>query len=362
MEALIESVVFASSHDIVPYPQKRDNTYMPKASRTTQKPRELNEKTWNAQAGHPLQSWQWGRFREHMGISLVRHNGWQLTFHRIPHTGWTVGYFPKGPRPTPAMLEQLKKIGREQKAIFIQLEPDVIAQSHRPFSGMRDLVPSHHPLFTKYTFVFDLTKSEDALLAAMHSKTRYNLRIAQKHGVTVQEDNSDEAFGEYLRLSQETTGRQGFYAHDAHYHEAMWSTMKKAGIAHLFTAKYQEKTLAAWIIFSWKKTLYYPYGASSRDHREVMAPTLMLWEIAKWGKAHGYLSFDLWGALGPSPKTGEPDPHDPWYGFHRFKQGFNPTLVAYAGSFDLILRPFLYKLYTWADTIRWILLKKKTDK
>lgn len=335
---------------------------MPKASRTTQKHHELHEKTWNANADHPLQSWQWGQFREQMGITLVRQDGWQLTFHRIPHTNWTIGYFPKGPSPTATMIEQLKKIGREQRAIFIQLEPNVIAHSKHTISNMRDLKPSHHPLFTKYTFILDLTKSEDALLTAMHSKTRYNLRIAQKHGVTVKEDNSDSAFREYLRLSKETTGRQGFYAHDTHYHELMWSIMKRAGIAHLFTASYKEQILAAWIIFSWKKTLYYPYGASSRDHREVMAPTLLLWEIARWGKANGFQSFDLWGALGPMPSTGAPDPNDPWYGFHRFKQGFTPSLVAYAGSFDLILHPFLYKIYIWADAIRWFLLNKRINK
>ena len=85
-----------------------------------------------------------------------------------------------------------------------------------------------------------------------------------------------------------------------------------------------------------------------------MAPTLLLWEIAKWGKANGYESFDLWGALGPNP-----DIKDPWFGFHRFKQGFNPQFVEYTGSYDLVVRPFLYKLYCIADTLRWIILKQK---
>jgi len=80
----------------------------------------------------------------------------------------------------------------------------------------------------------------------------------------------------------------------------------------------------------------------------------MLWEIAKWGKKNGYTSFDLWGAIGP-----EPDPNDPWYGFHRFKQGFNPTLVEFVGSYDLVIHPLLYQCYKIADTIRWFLLKRK---
>ena len=324
---------------------------MPQVDISTQKTTAPDVHSWNKQVTHPLQSWQWGEFRKAMGIDVVRIHGWQLTFHRIPYTPWCIGYFPKGPKPTPSMLEQLKKTGREHRAIFIQLEPNTAA------STVRDnypVVPSHRPLFTKYTFVLDLKKSEEELLQSMHSKTRYNLRVAQKHNVTVREDNSNSAFGKYLRLTEETTGRQGFYAHNTLYHNTMWAFMKQAGIAHLFTAQYQGITLAAWIIFAWNKTLYYPYGASSRLHREVMAPTLLLWEIAKWGKANGYESFDLWGALGP-----DPDIKDPWLGFHRFKQGFNPQFVEYTGSYDLVVRPFLYKLYCIADTLRWIILKQK---
>jgi lipid II:glycine glycyltransferase (peptidoglycan interpeptide bridge formation enzyme) len=186
----------------------------------------------------------------------------------------------------------------------------------------------------------------------MHPKTRYNIKVAQKHNVIVKEDNSKEAFKEYLRLTEETTSRQRFYAHNMSYHKTMWKTMRDAGIAHLFTASYEGKILSAWIVFVWGDTVYYPYGASGRDYREVMAPTLLLWQIAKWAKQKGLKYFDLWGAMGPNP-----DPNDPWYGFHRFKQGFNPRLIEFAGSFDLVLKPFHYRLYTLADTLRWKLLR-----
>ncbi len=293
---------------------------------------------------HPLQTHAWGDFRKAMGIDVIRLNDWQLTFHKIPYSPWTIGYFPKGPKPTKEMIEKLLALGKRKNAIFIQLEPNTTAKVA--------LQPSYHPLFTKYTFVLDLAKSEDELLAAMHPKTRYNIKIAQKHNVTVLEDNSPAAFKEYLKLTEETTRRQGFFAHDTTYHKTMWETMHKAGIAHLFTASWEGSVLCAWIVFVWEDTVYYPYGSSSRDHREVMAPTLLLWEIAKWAKKKGLKYFDLWGAMGP-----DPDPGDPWYGFHRFKQGFNPRLVEFAGSFDLVIKPFLYSFYTFADTMRWKLLK-----
>jgi lipid II:glycine glycyltransferase (peptidoglycan interpeptide bridge formation enzyme) len=286
-----------------------------------------------------------------MGIDVVRLNNWQVTFHKIPYTPWTIGYFPKGPVPTKKMIDELLSLGRQKRAIFIQLEPNVLSHSQFTIHNSQ-FTPSHHPLFTKYTFVLDLTKSEDELLAAMHPKTRYNIKIAQKHNVIVKEDNSPEAFKEYLRLTEKTTSRQGFYAHNKNYHKTMWDSMHKAGIAHLFTATHEGEVLSAWIVFVWGDTIYYPYGSSSRNRREVMAPTLLLWEIAKWAKQKGLKYFDLWGAMGPNP-----DQHDPWYGFHRFKQGFNPQLVEFAGSYDVVLKPFHYWLYTLADTIRWKILR-----
>src|SRR5687768_184134 len=91
-------------------------------------------------------------------------------------------------------------------------------------------------LFTKWSFWLDLTKSEEQLLKEMKSRTRYNVRYAERKGVTVTEDNSKEAFEEYWRLTEETTKRQGFYAHTKKYHEQMFETLGKTGIAHLFKA------------------------------------------------------------------------------------------------------------------------------
>lgn len=331
---------------------------MIKTDKTTQK---ISKERWNQNIDHPLQTWEWGEFRKTMGIDVVRNNHWQLTFHKIPHTPFCVGYFPKGPPITMDMVSKLEKLGKEKRAIYIQLEPNVDVSHTKEMEKFHELKRSHRPLFTSHTFILDLTKSEEDLMKLMHSKTRYNLRVAQKHGVTVSEDNSEAAFSAYLSLNDETTSRQGFFAHNHAYHKTMWATMHKAGIAHLFTAAHQGKTLAAWIIFAWKKTIYYPYGTSSREHREVMAPTLLLWEIARWGKTHGYTSFDLWGALPPLPSTGEPDPKDPWFGFHRFKQGFNPRLIEFSGSFDLIINPILYRCYTVIDTIRWFFLKRSVS-
>ena len=78
-----------------------------------------------AKNNHPLQSFEWGEFRKKTGVKVVRSDDFQLTIHKIPHTPWNIGYLPKGPMPTKEMINELKKIGKQENCIFIQLEPNV---------------------------------------------------------------------------------------------------------------------------------------------------------------------------------------------------------------------------------------------
>jgi lipid II:glycine glycyltransferase (peptidoglycan interpeptide bridge formation enzyme) len=187
----------------------------------------------------------------------------------------------------------------------------------------------------------------------MKQKTRYNVGLAQRKGVTVRVDDSQEGVEEYLRLTfEETTKRQKFYAHDKEYHRKMWKNMHKAGIAHLLRAEYQGETLATWVVFILNGVLYYPYGASSSKHRKVMASNLMMWEAIKFGQKMGCTSFDMWGSLGPNP-----DKNHSWIGFHRFKEGYGSVLVESAGTFDYVINQPMYKVYEIADKLRWGLLR-----
>ncbi|MBI2036079.1 peptidoglycan bridge formation glycyltransferase FemA/FemB family protein [Candidatus Microgenomates bacterium] len=349
-------------------------------------PKEGEKKVFNTIVTHPLQAWEWGEFREKTGIKVIRRIGFdkskavyafQLTIHKIPRTKYTLGYIPKGLLPTQEIIEELKKIGRKENCIFIKLEPNVVRNQELRIRNY-GLQLSSHPLFTKFTFHLDLTKSEEELLKNMHQKTRYNIRVAQKRGVEVMEDNSDKAFRNYLKLMEETTKRQRYYAHDEEYHQKMWQMLKsqkstlrlpfdnaqgrRSGqevksqklSAHLLIAKYKGQVLVAWIVLIFNGVLYYPYGASTSQHREVMASNLMMWEAIKFGQKMECHTFDMWGSLGPNPNL-----KDPWYGFHRFKEGYGGELIEFVGSYDLVLNPFLYKLYNLAHRARWLYLRGK---
>ena len=330
---------------------------------------------YNSIVSHPLQSYEWGEFRIAQGIKVIRKgffdkdklvSAFQLTIHKIPHTIFTIGYLPKGDLPNLELIEELKKIGQKNNCVYIQLEPNVRKKEEYeirvPDSNIK-IQNSFHPLFTKYTFILDLTPTEEELLKNMHHKTRYNIKVAQKHGVQIIEDNSANAFEEYWKIMQETTKRQNFYAHTKEYHQLQRmifssknhrETTKDFLSYHLFLAKYQHKTLAAWVLFTFHEALYYPYGSSSSENRETMASNLMMWEAIRFGKKLGLKQFDMWGALEPNP-----DIKDPWFGFHRFKQGYNPQLVEFIGSYDLVINPLLYEGLKIADKLRWFYLRMK---
>lgn len=311
---------------------------------------ETQKSAFNKLTNHPVQSWEWGEFRKRTGKKVVRlglydgkrlKEGWQLTIHVIPHTNFKLGVFSKGPGPNKEMLAGLREFAQKENLIFIRIEPN---ETKNEILLRRYGARPGRPFFTKSTFLLDLTKSEEELLAAMHPKTRYNIRVAQKHGVEVVEDNSKEAFKTYLNLTDETTKRQKFYAHTQEYHRLMWEVLHPAGIARLLTARYKGEIIAVWVLFVWKDTLYYPYGASTDKYKNIMANYAMMWGAIKFGKNLGLRKFDFWG-------------REEGKGYTRFKEGFSPQVVEFLGTWDLVINPALYILYRIAEEIRWALLK-----
>jgi lipid II:glycine glycyltransferase (peptidoglycan interpeptide bridge formation enzyme) len=319
---------------------------------------------YNNVVTHVIQSWEWGEFRKSLGLPVLRYGlfkdnklitAFTLTLHKIPFTEKFVGYLPKGPFPDKDFAKALEQIAKENNAAFVKIEPNISDEEAKPYHLDPNFTPSPKPLFTKFNFVLDLTPTEEELLKNMHSKTRYNIRLAEKKGVTVEERTDDKGFEIFLKIHFETTARQKFHSHNEAYHRKVWETLRKTDMARVLIGYYQKKPLTAWMIYNFKDTLYYPYGGSLPDHRDVMHSNLVAWEAIKVGKRLGLKSFDMWGALGPNA-----DPNDPWQGFHRFKQGYGGKLVEYMGTFDLVFNEPLYWAFTSVDkftSLKVLLLK-----
>jgi lipid II:glycine glycyltransferase (peptidoglycan interpeptide bridge formation enzyme) len=324
---------------------------------------------FNSAVRHPLQTWEWGEFRKKTGLEIERlglfdggklKQSLQVTFHPIPFINKTAGYIPKGFMPDENQLSSLRKLGKEHNALFVKLEPNVSQLASSAGEGhkkIRKFLKDHgcqpgRSLFTRYTFELDLQKTEEELFSQLSSKTRYNIKVAKKNNVEIFENSTKEGLETYLKILSETTSRQGFYAHTPDYFRKMWEELKDSGMIKIFNAVYQKKVLVSWIVFILGDTIYYPYGASTREHRDVMASNLMMWEIIRFGKSQNCKNFDMWGSLGP-----EPDPKDPWFGFHRFKKGYGGELKEFIGTYDLVLDPTMYPLFRFAENWRWKFLR-----
>lgn len=329
-------------------------------------PDDFDPALYNKIASHPLQSWQWGEARKKMGIRIVRlgeydddslRNVYQLTLHPIPYTPFTVGYVPRSRFPTQKLLDFLHEYGKKMNIIFIKLEPYqekidgnelcVVSSAQNPKHITQNiLTPSPHPLFPNWTIVLDITRSENDLLKTMKPKTRYNIRLAQKKGVVLKEMSNEEGFEVFKTLYFDTCKRQNYRGHNQEYHEIVWNALKE-DIAHILIAFYEDKPLAAYELFHFKETLYYPYGGTSLEFKQVMAPNLLMWEAILLGKKLGAKTFDMWGALPPFYEGSQS-----WSGFTRFKEGYGGKFVEMVGSYDLIINQLAYSAYGIINKIR----------
>jgi lipid II:glycine glycyltransferase (peptidoglycan interpeptide bridge formation enzyme) len=323
-------------------------------------PDDFGAEEYNKYVYHPLQTWQWGEARKQMGTDIMRFGVYDneqlnhcflMTIHPIPYTHWKVGYIPKSVIPSLEVVQEFIKIAASNKIIFIKWEPNAIqndqnAEQIKILQQRVSFVESSHPLFPKWTMTLDLTPPEDQLMAGFKEKTRYNIRLAGRKGVSVNVEDTVEGFETFSTLYFDTTKRQHYYGHNKEYHKIVWNTMKN-GLAHILISRFENEPLGAYELFYFKNTLYYPYGGSSDLHRNVMAPNLLMWEAIRLGKQLGATSFDMWGSTTPSY-----DEKDPFYGFTRFKEGYNAKFVEMIGSFDLIINSSLYKAYSAVHYLR----------
>ncbi len=337
------------------------------------RPIHLEEKElFNRVANHPVQVWEWGEFRQKTGKKIERvgffENGdikksLQVSFHPVPKFDqYTIGYCPRGFKPNDNQLSVLKELGEKHNAVFVKLEPDV-AKPVEKRAEFRPLIKflldnncqPGRPFFAENTFHIDLTKSETELFGQLKSKTRYNVRLAQRKGVKIVEDSSRQGLAIYQKIAKETRERQNFYLHTPDYFQKMWEQFQNSDMIHIFHAYYDDTPLVSWIMFKWQDTVYYPYGASRDLHRDVMASNLMMWEMIAWAKKQGAKIFDMWGCLGPNA-----DKSSSWYGFHRFKKGYGGQLMQFVGTFDLVLQQPQYKIVSMLDDVRWKFLRIKS--
>lgn len=286
-------------------------------------------------AEHILQSKEWGEFRAKTPTvkKVLCVGDCQIFIHRISYLPWTVAYLPRPEKID--NLEKIKEACRQERVLFIKIEP---------MSPIGQIGQISNPVLPRHTIYVDLTQGEDKLLANMHEKTRYNIGLAQKKGVTVTKGENLENF---LYLLKKTEDRQGFFSHPRQYYKTLWDTLRPEKMVYLLSAG----EMAAIMLLRYKDFLYYAYGGSDPKYKERMAPHLLHFEAMKLGKKLGCKTYDLWGSY-----KDRPEESDPWWGIYRFKKGFGGKEVTFPETVDVPLSP-LYSLYPFGDFIRRNLLR-----
>lgn len=315
-----------------------------------------------------LQSEEWMRFQEAAGHTVVPLSGADWSANGIVHTLPIVGrylYTPRAPRlentkpglqipnktQNPDYKTQMKTViesllakASELQVGWIRVEPEseeVLNVIREAMSGVR-MTKAPHDMQPREILKIPLAPTEDKLLAGMKSKTRYNIRVAEKRGVKVIASTEKRYVDAFIRLVSGTADRKGITPHPRAYYEKMCDTLL-GGYGKIYAAEKDGQIIAANLVVIYGDTATYLHGGSDDRFRADMAPYILQWEAMREAKRRGCAWYDFGGVNMAELEAGA----GKWYGITRFKTGFSPAtpLIVYPGAYDIVLSPVRYGMY-----------------
>ena len=291
-----------------------------------------------------LQSDEWLKFQSSIGRKIFSYNNGKIRANIIQHNlpfGKNYLYIPHGPEISfdeisgsiknelAQFVSYLKNIAREEKSIFIKIEPldDKVIELLHGFGFKK----SSKEIQPHRSVVIDLDKSEDELLTVMHHKTRYNIKVAEKNSPTFVVGNDIDAF---WKLLKHTAKNDNFSTYPKEYYQKLCLTPSL--MAEMVFIKHEDVLIAGALLLAYGDTVCYLHGAMNRNakYKSMMAPYKLHWEVMKWAKGYGMKHYDLWGIDAQK-----------WPGVTRFKLGFGGREVEYPGSFDMPVSKTWYLIY-----------------
>ena len=317
-------------------------------------------------AGHLLQSWAWGELKARYGWQVERLAlfageepiaGAQVLFRSVMKM-FQIAYVPKGPmvnwatpEQTALLLDGLHQCCRQRWCAFLKLEPAALANGFLA-DQLVDLGFRESPFTVQppRTILVDLSPTEEEILAGMKQKTRYNVRLAKRKGVTVRQGSTAD-LGTFYHLMQLTGKRDTFGIHSQAYYESAYELFG-ADQRALLVAEVEGEAVADLMVFAHPPGAYYLFGASSDSYRNLMPTYLLQWEAMRWAKEHDCLTYDMWGV--PDVDEGAMESKfselgatgSGLWGVYRFKRGFGGQVVRDIGAFDFVYNRPLYWTYT----------------
>ena len=292
--------------------------------------------------------WQWDAIAVRGEDGAIRGSLAVMT-RKVPGIGRTLMYGCRGPvcdlddRETfSQLLDGAKALAKKYKSYVIKIDPDV-PSSNAAFSSMlqsfgfraKEGGKNFEAIQPRYVFRLNVEgKTEEELLANFHQKWRYNIRLAERKGVTVRICGKEmvPAFSDLML----TTGvRDGFVTRKPEYFAAMLDNLGEH--ARLYMAFDPNDTpIAGTLAIHYGDKVWYLYGASSNEHRNLMPNYLLQWRMIQWAVETNCRIYDFRGV------SGDVSEDNPLYGLFRFKQGFGGDFTEFVGEMDLVLSPVIY--------------------
>lgn len=296
-----------------------------------------------------LQTPEWLGFQKHLGRSVWRLDDGFLKANIIQYSvrfGQNYLYIPYGPELNLELAQDglrnevqhftryVRNIAHQERSMFVKIEPmhDMVVELLIR-NGMKLRASSRH-VQPQRTVVADLMQTEDQLLDALHHKHRYNINLAQRKGVTIDESKDVDVF---WKLLQDTSEHDDFRTHGMLYYKKLLHYFSANGSSlrtRLFLASQGGRPLAGAIMMEHGTTVSYLHGAMDRTYRSLMAPHALHWNLMLHYKKMRFESYDFWGIDANT-----------WPGVTRFKLGFGARTIEYPGSFNYVMKPLASWLY-----------------
>ena len=247
------------------------------------------------------------------------------------------------------LTEGAKELAKKYNAIVLRIEPDIKSDDEDfknimlqlGFSIKDDAKNFREEIQPRYVFRLNTKgKTEDEIFKAFHQKTRYNVRLATKKGVTIKEGNKED-LKDFHKIMVTTGIRDGFITRPLEYFEKMYDEL---GPKHMkvLLAYYEGKPIAGVIPIMYGNKTWYLYGASSNEHRNLMPNYLLQWEMIKIALSRKSDIYDLRGVPGIADNSN---------GLYRMKKGFGAEYTEFVGEVYMPYKPMIYNLYKVSEKI-----------
>lgn len=287
-----------------------------------------------------------------------------VLIRKIPILNKTLLYAPRGPvigkgynrkKVLNDLLFGIKTLAEQENAFLFKADPafsiedkeiqqlvkefNIITNDNQnKFSGVQPQVIS----------VLDIeNKTEEEIMSGFESKTRYNIRLAERKGVSVREGTVKD-LETFYELMLETAERQNFVPRTfTYFYNLITETNIFEKNVKLYVAEYQGIILSAGIYVYYGNQMEYLYGVNSNIYRNVMASYLLQWALIKKALKLGLKQFNFGGISGDLE-----DKESPLYGLYRFKKGFGTHTVTYCPEWNIVFKPFSYFTFNIMNKIR----------